>query len=370
MTETELSIRDRLLKQDKWLLAAISFLIVIGIVTIYTATAGFSGRGSGFAVRQSFAAFVSVTVFLAVIAVGHERIFEAAYPVYLLLIFALLFTTLFAPRSSMGSQRWFTIAGFSIQPSEYAKVAVCLALSKHLGRNPPVTIKSYLGTLLFASPAFFLILIQPDLGSAMVFAAVTMSAIFAAGAPKRYIAWTAVLGLSFIPIAWNFLKEYQKNRLLVFIDPAIDPLGAGYNVMQSRIAVGSGGLWGKGYLEGMQSKLRFLPEAHTDFIFSVFSEEFGFVGSLVVLSLFCFLFLRILQAGAKSRDVRAKILVTSVSAWIWFQMFESMGMSMGLLPVTGLPLPLFSYGGSSMLSILIALGLVSSIHGSNIKFYK
>jgi rod shape determining protein RodA len=140
--------------------------------------------------------------------------------------------------------------------------------------------------------------------------------------------------------------------------------------MQSRIAVGSGGLWGKGYLEGMQSKLYFLPEAHTDFIFSVFSEEFGFIGSLIILSLFCFLFFRILQAGAKSREIRSKILVTCVSAWVWFQMFQSIGMSMGLLPITGLPLPLLSYGGSSMISVLIALGLVSSIHSSNVKFYK
>ena len=369
MTETELSIRDRLLKQDKWLLAVICVLIVIGIITIFTAAAGFSGRGSHYATRQFVAAVISIMAFMLVIAVGHERIYEAAYPIYFFMVFILLLTILFAPKN-MGSQRWFTIAGWSFQSSEYAKVAVCLGVSKYLSRNPPVTIMSYLGALIFASPAVFLVLIQPDLGSAMVFAMIIMSAVFAARAHKRYIAGTIALSISFIPIGWSLLKEYQKNRLLVFLDPTIDPLGAGYNVIQSRIAIGSGGVWGKGYLEGMQSKLRFLPEAHTDFIFSVFSEEFGFVGSLVVLSLFCFLFLRIIQAGIKSRDARAKILVACVSAWIWFQMFESIGMSMGLLPVTGLPLPLFSYGGSSMLAILIALGLVSSIHSSNIKFYK
>ena len=369
MTETELSIRDKLSKQDKWLFAVICSLIIIGIVTIFTAASGLSGRGSFYAARQFVAGFVSIVAFMAVIVVGYEKIFEVAYPIYFFMIFVLLLTIFFAPKN-MGSQRWFTIAGWSFQSSEYAKVALCLGLSKYLSRNPPVTVKSYLGAFLFVSPAVFLVLIQPDLGSAMVFVMIIMSAVFAAGAPKRYISGTIALFISFVPIGWSFLKEYQKNRLLVFLDPTIDPLGAGYNVIQSRIAIGSGGVWGKGYLEGMQSKLRFLPEAHTDFIFSVYSEEFGFVGSLIVLSLFCFLFLRILQAGIKSRDIRAKILVTCVSAWIWFQMFESIGMSMGLLPVTGLPLPLFSYGGSSMLSILTALGLVSSIHSSNTKFYK
>ena len=369
MTETELSIRDKLSQQDKWLLAVLFCLILIGIITIFTAAAGFSGRGSAYAVRQSISASVSIATFFTVIAIGYERIFKEAYAIYLIMIFFLLLTILFAPRY-MGAQRWLIIAGLSFQPSEYAKVAVCLGLAKYLSRNPPFTLKSYLAALFFAFPAVLLILMQPDLGSAMVFIVIILCVLFVAGAPKRYIFGTIFAGISFIPIAWGFLREYQKNRLLVFLNPAVDPLGAGYNVMQSRIAVGSGGLWGKGYLEGMQSKLRFLPEAHTDFIFSVFSEEFGFVGCLVVLSLFCFLFWRVLQAGIKSRDIRAKILVTGVSSWIWFQMFESIGMTMGLLPVTGLPLPLFSYGGSSLISILTALGLVSSIHGSNIKFYK
>jgi rod shape determining protein RodA len=369
MTETELSIRDKLLKQDKWLFATLSCLIFTGIMTIFTAAAGFSGSGVSFAARQLFVVSVSIVAFMVVVAIGHEKVFEFTYPIYFLLICVLLFTILFAPKS-MGSHRWFTVAGWGVQPSEFSKIAVCLGLSKYLSRNPPVSLKPYLGALLLVFPIAFLVFIQPDLGSTMVFAAITISAVFVAGTPKRYIFSTIVLGVAFVPFGWNFLKEYHKNRLLVFLDPGIDPLGAGYSVMQSRIAIGSGGLWGKGYLEGMQSKLRFLPEAHTDFIFSVFSEEFGFVGALVILLLFCFLFFRILLAGMKSRDARSKILVTCISAWIWFQMFESIGMSMGILPVTGLPLPLFSYGGSSMISVLIALGLVSSIHISNIKSYK
>ncbi|MCL2146414.1 MAG: rod shape-determining protein RodA [Synergistaceae bacterium] len=369
MTETELTIRNNLIKQDKWLFFALLSLIIIGIITIFSAAAGFSGRGTDYVVRQLIIACVSLAAFTVVIAVGHEKIFEMAYQIYFIILLVLLFTIFFAPQVT-GSRRWLVIAGWGLQPSEFAKVVICLGLSKYLNRNPPITIKSYIGAFLFVLPIFLLILMQPDLGSSMVFIVITLCAVFVAGAPKRYLFATIALGILALPIGWIFLKEYQKVRLLIFLDPAADPLGAGYSVMQSRITIGSGGLWGKGYLEGMQSKLHFLPEAHTDFIFSVYCEEFGFIGSLIVLTVFCFLFLRILQTGLKSRDTRSKILVTCISAWIWFQMFESIGMSMGILPVTGLPLPLLSYGGSSMVSILVALALVSSIHISNIKSYK
>ena len=172
----------------------------------------------------------------------------------------------------------------------------------------------------------------------------------------------AAAGLAMLPLGWMVLKPYQRMRLLVFIDPTVDPQGAGYNVIQSRIAVGSGGLFGKGFMHGTQGKLHFLPEPHTDFIFSVFSEEFGFAGCVVVLFLFGVLLLRVLAVSQYTKDVRAKLMCVAIAAWLWFQIFESVAMSMGLAPVTGLPLPLFSYGGSSLLVICIALGLVQSAH--------
>jgi rod shape determining protein RodA len=159
-------------------------------------------------------------------------------------------------------------------------------------------------------------------------------------------------------------------RLLVFLDPTRDPLGAGYNVIQSRIAVGSGSFLGKGFLQGLQSKLRFLPEPHTDFIFSVYAEEFGFLGSTLLLIFFGIVFTRMVSVGMKNRDIRAKLLIAGIAAWIWFQMFEGVGMSMGLMPVTGLTLPFLSYGGSSLLSLSIALGLVGSISVDSAKPYK
>jgi rod shape determining protein RodA len=164
-----------------------------------------------------------------------------------------------------------------------------------------------------------------------------------------------------MPFFWNTLKEYQKLRLYVFLDPYIDPQGAGYNVIQSRIAVGSGGLWGKGFLHGTQGRLHFLPEPHTDFIFSVYAEEFGFVGAMIVIILFALLLWRLLRAAFRTKDPRAKLLCVGTSAWIWFQVMESIAMSMGLAPITGLPMPLFSYGGSSLLMEFVALALAQSV---------
>ena len=186
----------------------------------------------------------------------------------------------------------------------------------------------------------------------------------------KYLGVLVGAGTGMLPFAWLFLRDYQKMRLLVFLDPMQDRLGSGYNVIQSRIAVGSGGLWGKGFLQGLQSKLRFLPEPHTDFIFSVYAEEFGFWGSTVLLLLFGLIFARIIKAGLRSRDIRGKFLVAGVAAWIWFQVFEGIGMSMGIMPVTGIPLPFLSYGGSSLFSLFIGLGLVSSVYAGTAKPYK
>lgn len=369
MTEGGLSARENLKQQDRWLLTAAVCLMLIGLASIFSAASGFSGRGANLVVRQSLAGIISVFAFFIAVAIGYERAFEWGYFFYSATILLLILTLFFAPVSS-GSRRWLSIGGWGIQASEFTKITLALAMSKHLSRNPVESVSGYLQTLALAAPAIILVLVQPDLGSAIVLIAIVFVSLFVGGIPKRYLVSTFAFAVVAFPLAWMFLKEYQRNRLLVFLDPAIDPLGAGYNVIQSRIAIGSGGFWGKGFLEGMQSKLRFLPEAHTDFIFSVYSEEFGFIGALIVITLFSFLFYRMLQAGIRSRDVRAKIFVGCISGCIWFQMFENVAMSMGLMPVTGLTLPLFSYGGSSLLSTLIALGLVSSVHSSNVRIYE
>ncbi|MDO4786177.1 MAG: rod shape-determining protein RodA [Fretibacterium sp.] len=351
---------------DRILIGCVLLLVGCGLLCVFSAGAGRLGRGWDFALRQTLWMVGGCFAMFFVVAVGYRRLLNAAYPIYLMTLFLLFLTVLLAPRIK-GAQSWLSLGFFRFQPSEFAKISLILVLSKWLSRYPPLNLRAFLGGLGVAAPAVLLVLAQPDAGSALVYIVITFGMLFIAGTPLRYLGTLAGCGLALTPFLWFFLKEYQKLRLLVFLDPTRDPLGAGYNVIQSRIAVGSGGFWGKGFMNGMQSKLRFLPEPHTDFIFSVYSEEFGFWGTSLLLFLFALLFFRIIAAGLRSRDRRCKILVSGVAVWIWFQMFESIGMSIGLMPVTGLPLPFLSYGGSALLAVFIALGLVGSVYVDSAK---
>lgn len=355
---------------DKWLFGSVVLLICWGIFCIYSAASGGTGRGMEYARRQIGWAMVACVACWTILLVGYRRFMDWAYPIYVFTLLVLLLTLFLAPKVKGAQRSWVAFGFLRFQPSEFAKISLAMVLAKYLSRYPPLSLKTFLGGLAVASPAILLILAQPDLGSALVYVVITFAALFVAGAPLKYLAAIMGAAIGMLPFAWLFLKEYQKLRLLVFIDPARDPLGAGYNVIQSRIAVGSGGFWGKGFLQGLQSKLRFLPEAHTDFIFSVYAEEFGFWGTTLLLLIFGILFTRILTAGLKNRDIRGKILVAAIASWIWFHMFESIGMSMGLMPVTGIPLPFLSYGGSSLVAISIALGLAGSVHAGSSKPYK
>ena len=360
------SFKEDAAAMDRVLLACALALTLWGILCIYSAAAGPHGRGGDFALRQFGFLGLSVATMFAILAIGCHRLLDAAYPLYAFTLFVLLATVVLAPKVK-GAHSWMALGGFRFQPSEFAKVSLILMLSKVLSRYPPLSIRTFaigVGAML---PAVLLVLMQPDAGSALVYLVISFGMIFAAGAPIRYFLAIGGAGVLMLPFLWLGLKEYQKMRLLVFLDPMLDPLGAGYNVIQSRIAVGSGGFWGKGFLLGMQSKLRFLPEPHTDFIFSVSSEEFGFLGGIVVLLLFTVLFCRIVGAGLKSRDRRAKLIAAGVVSWIWVQTFESIGMSVGLMPVTGLPLPFLSYGGSSLLSLFMGLGLVGSVYVEGVR---
>lgn len=356
-----LSLKEDLSLTDRLMILCALTLSLWGVFCIYSAAAGSEGRGFDFAFRQAAWLSVSVLAMIMIMMVGHHKLLEGAYPLYFLMLLFLLLT-LFAPKVN-GAQSWLGFGSIRFQPSEFAKVSIILMMSKFLSRYPPLDFKTFMMCLGVIMIPVFLVLIQPDAGSALVYLVISFGMLLAAGTPMKYLGGLVGLGLSAIPILFLFvLKDYQKNRILVFIDPMRDPLGAGYNVIQSRIAVGSGGVSGKGFMMGTQSKLKFLPEPHTDFIFSVFSEEFGFIGNVVLIMLFAVLLYRIVIAGIRSKERRCKILVAGVASWLWFQMCESMGMSIGLLPITGLPLPFLSYGGSSLLATFIALGLVASIH--------
>ncbi|MCL2009100.1 MAG: rod shape-determining protein RodA [Synergistaceae bacterium] len=357
------ALKEDMAALDKLLFGSIVLLGVLGVVCIFSAGAGYAGRGWTYAARQLSWLSIACAAYVAIVSVGYEKIMDLAYPIYGVTLLLLLLTLLVAP-AVKGAQRVIPLGFISFQPSEFAKISLIIVLTKFLSRYPPLTLKPFLGGIGVGLPALFLVLIQPDAGSGMVYVVIIMSMLFVAGPPLKYFFSMMIAGMALLPFAWFSLKEYQKMRLLVFLDPTRDPLGAGYNAIQSRIAVGSGSLWGKGFLQGMQSKLRFLPEPHTDFIFSVYAEEFGFWGSFLLLAAFGLVFTRVITAGMKSRDIRGKILVAGVAGWIWFQMFEAIGMSIGLMPITGIPLPFLSYGGSSLLSVSIALGLVGSVYAS------
>ena len=352
---------------DKMLVSCALLLALWGVICIYSAGAGAPGAGWDLCLRQTGWLLISCFVVLIVLAIGHGVLLDAAYYLFLITLIVLLITPLIAPRVK-GAHSWIIIGGFRIQPSEFAKISLILVLAKFLSRCPPFNFKNFLAGLGVTIVPVLLVMLQPDAGSALVYLIIAFGMLFAAGTPLIYLGGLIGTGLASLPFLIMFvLKDYQRNRLLVFIDPMRDPLGAGYNVIQSRIAVGSGGFLGKGFMNGMQSKLRFLPEPHTDFIFSVCSEEFGFIGAIVLLILFLILFYRIISVGIKSRDRRCKILAAGRATWIWVQMFESIGMSIGLMPVTGLPLPFLSYGGSSLLSVSIAIGLAVSVHIESLK---
>ena len=351
---------------DRIMIALTLALLFLGLVSIYSAGRGVRSSTLVYVTRQSVYAVISLFVYVCVLRVGYRNLVRLSYWFYGVTIIILLVLDAVGVVSK-GAIRWFQISGFSFQPAELAKVTLILFMARFCSRHPPENIKNLAAILAFAGACVLLVLFQPDLGSSLVYIAIIFAVLVVAGTPGKYLGGLVVLGMISLPFFWRTLRPYQKTRLIVFLDPYVDPQGAGYNVIQSRIAVGSGGLWGKGFLQGTQGRLHFLPEPHTDFIFSVFAEEFGFVGGVLVITLYACLFWRILRGAFRTKDLRAKLLCIGIVAWLWFQVMESIAMSMGLAPITGLPLPLFSYGGSSLLMISVGLALAQSVSISHVR---
>ncbi|WP_244389140.1 rod shape-determining protein RodA [Pyramidobacter piscolens] len=357
-------MRNTLHALDYPLLIAVLLMYLTGVATIYSAGGGPAGLGKFYAGRQLIWGLAAIVMLAVVLRLDYEFFLDASYWLYggccllLLLLFAM-------GHRAKGAQSWINLGFFKIQPAEFVKLGLAFVMAHHLTLFPPYNLKNFAGALALGGVSALLVLVQPDLGSTLVYGVMIFVALLVAGAPKRYLLSLMGGAAALLPLGWMFLKEYQKKRILVFINPELDPLGAGYNVIQSRIAVGSGRFFGKGFMQGAQSKLRFLPEPHTDFIFSVFAEEFGLVGGLFVLALLSFILWRMIRVALRARSVTVKILVASLSASLWFHSFESVGMSMGLLPVTGLPLPLMSYGGSSLLATVLAIGVTVKLGAQN-----
>lgn len=286
-----------------------------------------------------------------------------AYLIYVLNLFCLLLVSLLGA-TKLGAQRWIDFYFFSFQPSEFMKLSLIFAISFYysdLSEYELKEAKSHLFPFFLTVVPAFIILRQPDLGTAMLLSGVGIGMIFLAGVPAKAFIWSAVGFLGICPLGWHFLRDYQKNRILNFIDPDRDPFGTGYHILQSRIAIGSGHIFGKGLFQGTQSNLNFLPEKHTDFIFTTISEELGFAVSVFIILLFVALTYFLFWIGGESKSKFSRYLSFGLGLMLFLHVFINIGMVLGILPVVGVPLPFLSYGGSSLITFMISCGLVISM---------
>jgi rod shape determining protein RodA len=340
------------------------FIIGIGIVNLYSATYSSHGAEAQFWKQQlmwfGIGSLVSVTAYFV-----HYRVLErfayAAYAVNLILLIAVLVVG----KSVLGAKRWLGFGSFSIQPSEFMKITIAWTLAKYFHDDQyrdHYDFKSLLIPILLVLIPVLLVMAQPDLGTAMIILAVSASVILFVKVSPKLLIGIALLMAIFMPIAYKFvLKDYQRQRIITFINPQSDPRGAGYNSIQSMIAVGSGQFLGKGYKQGSQSQLNFLPEHHTDFIFSVFSEEHGFLGFLVLIALYLFLLMSALKISYGSNDKFGMLFSFGLTSLFFWHVFINMGMTTGIMPIVGVPLPFMSYGGSFMLSCMMAVSILTNI---------
>ncbi len=348
------------------LLILTSLLIAVGVFFIYSASYQITLETNAqvnYSAKQLVWTLIGFMCFIAIILYGYDRIMKLSYMLYIANILLLLLV--FAIGSTRyGSQRWIHIGGLVLQPSEFAKITIILALARYLSGN----LQNYRSVSFLAKAmilTFFpmiLILRQPDLGTSLVFIPIFFAMVFVAGTPIKHLLWFVGAGLTAIPCFWFFiLKDYQKNRVRVFWDPNLDPTGLGYQAIQSKIAIGSGGFWGKGWLNGTQNQLNFLPKRYTDFIFSVIGEEWGFLGVSFVLLLYLLIMILAIYIASKSKDSYGKLVACGIAVMILSHVIINVGMTIGIMPITGLPLLFLSYGGSSMLTAIISIALLESI---------
>ncbi len=345
---------------DWLLLSALIVLSLMGITMIFSATQATSPR---LFQSQIYALVLGLIALVVALSIDYRTLADKSHWIYLGIILLLLYVMFFGAIRG-GARRWIALGAFNLQPSEFAKMAVALVLAKFFGeskRHTPTSSDLATGAVMAALP-FLLIARQPDLGTAVTLLPVYLLIAYVAGLPMRILGILALCGVLVAPVAWRFaLKEYQKERIETFINPYKDQKGAGYQQIQARITVGSGGLTGKGFRQGTQGQLRFLPVAHNDFIFSAWAEERGFLGVLVALGLYLLVIWRALEAARLSKDRLGKFLVLGVLASFTFQVFYNITMSAGLAPVKGLTLPLMSYGGSSLIATLAGFGLILNV---------
>ena len=355
----ELTFWQKVKKLDFILLTSVLLLSILSLFVMYST----DGGEILFHTKSHFSKiilFFPLMIFIAFFNIKWWHNFS--YLFYVSVILLLIYVSFFGIKSS-GSRRWMDLYLFNLQPSELMKIAIILCLAKYYHRikiENVNSITSIMTVVTIILIPIIMVLSQPDLGTSILIAASGLIVLWLGGVKIKYFIYSFIVFLISLPFVISFLKPYQKLRILTFLDPDRDPLGAGYQIIQSKIAIGSGGLEGKGFLKGTQSYLDFLPEKHTDFIFTLFSEEFGFIGSVVLLILYSIIIIRILRIGAISRSNFSRLFCFGFAFAIFIYIVVNLSMVLGLLPIVGSPLPIMSYGGSSMLATMIGFGIVLS----------
>ena len=340
----------------------ILIVILIGVISVFAIYSTERGEFSFYTKNHLLRFLVFFGMFLVLSFVRITFWYKNAYFFYAVCVI-LLFITLFFGLMASGSRRWLDLYFLNLQPSEIMKIAIIVCFARYYHRIQTAEIQNYkfiLVPLILLLIPCYLVVQQPDLGTSVLIAGTGIIIIWLAGLNIKYFVYSGLLLIVSLPFAVSILKPYQKSRILTFFNPDRDPLGAGYQIIQSKIAIGSGGFFGKGFLKGTQSYLEFLPEKHTDFIFTLFSEEFGFLGSIILLLLYILLIYRIIIIGFYSKSFFSKLFCFGFASGIFLYIFVNISMVLGLLPIVGAPLPIMSYGGSSMLSIMLGLSIVMS----------
>jgi rod shape determining protein RodA len=357
-----LSARDKLYEINWGLVLLISLIAGIGFAMLYSVAGGSVSPWAG----KQMVRFVIGFVLMLIVSVTDVRYWmNFAYPAYGISLVLLIAVELFG-HEGLGAQRWLSIGPIDIQPSEFMKISLVLALARYLHgqsvEDVSRPLKLAIPLLMIALPAG-LVAIQPNLGTTIILVADGISLLFLAGLSWWWIAPTMAVGAAAVPLAWRFvLHDYQKARVMTFLNPESDALGAGWNITQAKIAIGSGGVAGKGFLEGTQSRLNFLPEKQTDFIVTNYAEEFGFVGCIALFLLFAVVIGYGVQIAMSARSQFARLLAVGITLNFFFYIMINAAMVMGLIPVVGIPMPLISYGGTALISVLVGFGLLMSVH--------
>lgn len=353
------------LTEFPWRVLAILIAIAgFGTLVLYSAA---SGSITPWAINQGVRFIIFSVMAFTISRVPLELFARFAFPAYGAILISLVLVELIGGVAG-GSQRWINLGFMQLQPSEFMKPMIVLAVARFYALLPVGEIRRWTAiwpALVLIGVPWALVLVQPDLGTATMIAAGGVTVMFLAGLPLRLFVGSGLVMAAIIPIAFSFLHDYQQKRVLIFMDPESDPLGAGYHISQSKIAIGSGGIWGKGFLKGTQSHLDYLPEGHTDFVFATMAEEWGLVGGIFLIGAFLLLFRWGIGVSLRAQDKYARLVAAGLTTTIFFYVAINLMMVMGLAPVVGIPLPFMSYGGSSMLTVMLCIGIIMAIDRSS-----